>query len=199
MVELKLNLGLQVIGEYWSQIDLILRVELTWYWESNWLDIESRIDLILRVKLTWYWESNWLDIENRIDLILRVKLTWYWESNWLDIESWIDLILRVELTWYWESNWLDIESRTDLILRVELTWYWESIWLKYSPITRNLGSNFVPRVTHHFRSKWLHIFFQFISDAHRKLCFYGEQLKSCWRNSYNLFQFNEIILFSFIL
>ena len=90
MVELKLNLGLQVIGEYWSQIDLILRVKLTWYWESNWLDIESRIDLILRVELTWYWESNWLDIESRIDLILRVELTWYWESNWLDIESLFD-------------------------------------------------------------------------------------------------------------
>ena len=35
--------------------------------ESHWLDIESQIDSILRVKLTRYWESNWLDIESQTD------------------------------------------------------------------------------------------------------------------------------------
>ena len=121
---LKFETGFRVTAEYLSQ---------------NWLDIESQIDSILRVKLTRYWESNWLDIESQIDSILRVKLTRYWESNWLDIESQIDSILRVKITRYWESIWLDIERQIDnLNLNID------SIWLKYSSITRNPGSNFSP-------------------------------------------------------
>ena len=78
-----------------SQINSILRVKLTRYWESNWLDIESQIDSILRVKLTRYWESNWLDIESQMDSnILQLlgipvwnlvkSLTQLFKSKWLN-------------------------------------------------------------------------------------------------------------------
>ena len=170
-----------------SQIDSILRVKLTRYWESNWLYIESQIDSILRVKLTLHWESNWLDIESQIDSIFRVKLTRYSESNWLDIASQIDSILRtkwtqywepkwldtesqnnssfrVKLTRYWELNWLDIESQIDSILRVKLTRYWESIRLKYSPITP--GRILVSPVTQLFRSNDFICFFQYIIEVY---------------------------------
>ena len=134
-MELKFDPGFRVIREYLSQINSILRVKLSQYWESNWLNIESQIDSILRVKLTQYWESNWLNIESQIDSILRVKWTQYWESNWLNIESQIDSILRVKLTEYWESN-----------------------WLKYSPNTWIPGRILVRPVTQLLRSKWPHFF-----------------------------------------
>ena len=76
--------------KYFSQIDSILRVNLTRHWASIWLYIESQFDSILRVNLTLYWESIWLDIEGQFDSILRVNLTRYWESIRLDIESQFD-------------------------------------------------------------------------------------------------------------
>ena len=92
-----------VTGEYLSQIDSTLRVELIQHWESNWLNIESQIDSTLRVKLTQYWESIWLNIESQFDSTLRVKLTQHRESNWPNIESQIDSTLKVKLTQIFSS------------------------------------------------------------------------------------------------
>ena len=52
-----------------------------------------------------------------------------WVTGRTKIRPWIPSNSR-----HWES--IDIESQFELTLNIE------SIWLKYSPITRNLGSNF---------------------------------------------------------
>ena len=112
------------LKEKWSHFDLKswvtggtkIRPGIPSNWrifELNWLTIESPFEL------THYWESI------QIDSLLRVH------SNWLTIES------PFKLTHYWES------IRIDSLLRVHSNWLnIESIWLKYSPITRNPGSNF---------------------------------------------------------
>ena len=87
------------------------------------LSVNFWIDSIgIWVELTRYWESIFE---------LTPYLSLLFESNWLDIESqflnWLHI--WVKLTRYWESN-------------SELTRYIELIWLKYSPMTRNTGSNF---------------------------------------------------------
>ena len=86
--ELKFDPRFRVIGEYLSQIDLILRVNSNWFSES---------------KLTQYWDSiqidsrnpNWLNIKSQfkltfgiqIDSILRVNSNWFSESKLTQIFS----------------------------------------------------------------------------------------------------------------
>ena len=111
LVELKFEPGFRVIGEYLSQIDSILRVKLTRYWESNWLDIESQIDSILRVKLTRYWESNWLDIESQI-----VHLSLNIESNYSKSVR----ILVQPVTLLFRSKWLRFFFQWGYFLRQSL-------------------------------------------------------------------------------
>ena len=95
--------GFRVIGEYiLSQVDSILRVDLTLCWESIWLDIESPFDSILRVNLTRYWESIWLDIESQFDSILRVNLT----QNILQLLGTPGRILVPPVTLLFMSKWL---------------------------------------------------------------------------------------------
>ena len=62
--------------------------------------------------------------------------------------SQVDLILKI-----FEPSWLNIKRQI-----VNLTLNIESTWLKYSPITRNPGSNF-SSTSEFFRSKWLHFCF----------------------------------------
>ena len=51
---------------------------------------------------------------------------------------------------------------------LKLTQYWESSWLKYSPVTRNSGSNFSATSDSTFWSKWLHLFFQWLTKNQRR-------------------------------
>ena len=114
--------------------NLILNTD-HWKKKSSHFDLRSWVTWGTKIRLgipsNWrIFESNWLNIESQIESTLRVKLNQHWESNWINIESQIDSILRVNL------NWLNIESQFELTLNIK------TIWLKYSPITRNPGSNF---------------------------------------------------------
>ena len=51
----------------------------------------------------------------------------------------------------------------------KLTLNIESFWLKYSPITRNPGSNFSSTSDSTFMSKWLHFFFQWARAAQHNI------------------------------
>ena len=136
--------------------------------------MRSVIDLTLRVKLTQYWESNWLNIETQIGSTMRLKLTQHWESNWLNIESQIDSTLRVKLTQHWESNWLKYSPVTHFafwpkkfgqILVPPVTQLFRSKWLNFSIgalrenfesfYPKKLSQILIPPVTQLLGSKWL--------------------------------------------
>ena len=95
------------------------------------------------VKLTRHWKSIWLNNQySQFDSQYRVNLTLNIESIWHSISSQFDTQYRIKLTINIESIWLSISSQFDYQYRVNLTLDIESISLKYSPITRNPGSNF---------------------------------------------------------
>ena len=101
-MKLKFDPGYREIEEYLSQIDSILRVNLTRYWESIWLDIDSQFDSILRVNLTRYWELIWLDIESQFD------------SNILQLLRIPGQILVLPVTRIFRSKWLPFSSQWHL-------------------------------------------------------------------------------------
>ena len=80
---------------------------------------------------------------------------WYWlkEKKWshFDLNCWV--------TCGTKNSTRDSELLVNIW--VKLTLYWESIWLKYSPITRNPGSNFSSASNSTFKVKMTPLFFFF--------------------------------------
>ena len=87
-------------------------------------------------KLSYFNLRNWVVGEPKIGSGIHWRI---FESNNHEI---FDSQYRVNLTLNIESIWLSISRQFDSQYRGNLTVNIDSIGLKYSPITRNPGSNF---------------------------------------------------------
>ena len=160
--------------KFWVTGGTKIRPEIPSNWrifEWNWLDIESHFDLQYRVIFTLNidesFDKKWVICHlSHLSVMSHLSKWVIWQKNFESLAelkfdlrfqvigeylSEIDSTLRVILTYNIESFLLSILSHLAI-----LTLNVESFRLKYSPITRNPGSNFISPSD--FRSKWLHFF-----------------------------------------
>ena len=164
LLELKFDPGLREIREYLSQIDWILRVELSSLTLNTvpiWLSTSCQFDSQHRVNLTLNIVSIWLSISCQFDSQHRVNLTLNIVSIWLSTSCQFDSQHRVNLTLNIESIWLSTSSQFDSQHRVNLTLNIESIWLS---ISSQYDSQYRVNLTLNIESIWLSISSQFDSN-----------------------------------
>ena len=101
--------------------------------------------------------KNWVILTWKVESLVEPKFNpGFWVIG--EYLSQNDSQYRVNLTLNIESIWLSISSQFYSQYRVNLILNIDTIWIKYSPMTRNPGSNFSSPVTQLFRSKWLYFF-----------------------------------------
>ena len=114
LAELEFDQGFRAIGEYLSQIDSILRVKLTRFWELNWLSMSGQNDYIFSssdaagIERSQYaYGSLWLPLRERtpLDQSTGVFWTWFFLLRVVDEEVFFIWYSAKELDEFLEKNY----------------------------------------------------------------------------------------------